>query len=280
MSIQERQNRPDSLALLAAQRLLYSRAKRMRTFGVAMVALIAVLGLGAAVSTDTVICHFLPAFVLLSWLFDQQVLKRRESVLRAEAAAVQESFDCDVLGLSWPSYKGIDRPTYDRVKHLSMAARTEGALHALEDWYPPDNIPTDPVLAKVHCQRMNCWWDVTLRRKWSTLVAVLFWGFLGLLLFLSVMTGITVAKLVAILASNVRILAWGLGERQNQAEAIVRVEGIHSFLSSFTAEQTPLPADLRSVQDAIFDHRRASSPVPDWLYRWNREEQEREAAGD
>ena len=183
-----------------------------------------------------------------------------------------------MLDLSWPSYKGIDRPTCDRVKRLYIAARAKGALQALEDWYPPDNIPTDPMLAKVHCQRRNCWWDVTLRRKWSTLVAVLFWGFLILLLLLSVMTGITVAKLVAILASNVRILAWGLGEQQNQAEAIVRVEGIHSFLSSFTAKKTPLPADVRSVQDAIFDHRRASSPVPNWLYWWNREEQEREAA--
>ena len=48
MSIQERQNRPESLALLAAQRLLYRRAKKMRAIGVVLVALIAVLGLSAA----------------------------------------------------------------------------------------------------------------------------------------------------------------------------------------------------------------------------------------
>ena len=280
MSIQELQNRPESLALLAAQHLLYTRAKRMRNIALALVFLVAVLGLLAAMSMGVGISHLLPTFALLSWLLDQQALKRAESAFRTEAATIQESFDCAVLDLPWPLYKGIDQPNDDRVQHLVRAARVKGELQSLDNWYPPDTIPPDPLLAKIHCQRLNCWWDVNLRRKWSALVTVFFCGCLGLLLVLSVMTGATVAKLIAILASNIRVVAWGLAERQNQAEAIVRVEGIHSFLSSFTAHHPPSPADIRSVQDAILDHRRANPPVPEWFYQRYRDDQEREASGD
>ena len=278
MSIQERQNRSQSLALLAAQRRLYSRAKRMRNVAITIIVAVAILGLIASAADNQQFGDVLPSLVLLSWLFDQRVLTTREQAARTEAATIQEAFDCFVLDLPWPSHKGIQRPTEERVRQLALAATANNG-RLLKNWYPPNAIPADPVLATLHCQRTNCWWDVNLRQKWIGLVRTLLWGLLAVLLLLSASTGITVAKLVAILASNIRVVAWGLNERDNHAAAIERLVGIHSFLSSFRAEQPPSPTDIRSVQDAVFDHRRSTPPIPDWFYWWHRHNQEREADG-
>ena len=97
-------------------------------------------------------------------------------------------------------------------------------------------------------------------------------------LFLAVVTGITVAKLVAIVASNIRVLAWGLDEINNQAEASRRIGGIHRHLSNLFGQNHILPFDIRIVQDEIFEHRRSNPPVPDWFYWWKRDSQELEAA--
>ena len=274
MSIQERQNRSQSLALLAAQRRLYSRAKKTRNISITTVFAVAILGLVASAMDNQQFGYFLPSLILLSWFFDQRVLTTREQAARTEAAIIQEAFDCFVLDLPWPSYKGIQRPTEDRVRQLAIK---NGRL--LENWYPPNAIPADPILAKLHCQRTNCWWDVNLRKKWIAVVRTFLWGFFAVVLLLSAITGITVAKLLAILASNIRVIAWGLNERDNQAAAIERLVGIHAFVSSFRAEQAPSPADIRRIQDAVFDHRRSTPPIADWFYWRHRHNQEQEAGG-
>lgn len=276
MSIQDRQTQPDSLILLAAQRHLYSRAKRVRNISVMIIVGIAILGLIASVIENQQFAHLLASLALLSWLFDQRVLATKEHALRTEAATIQEAFDCFVLDLPWPSYKGVHRPTNDRVKQLAMTATDAGPL---ENWYPPDSIPADPMMARLHCQRTNCWWDVTLREKWIGFLRTLFWALLAVLVLLSASTGITVAKLTAVFASNIRVIAWGLNECDNQAAAIGRLHAIHSFISSFRVEQPPSAVEIRGVQDAVFDHRRSTPPVPDWFYWWHRRVQEREAGG-
>lgn len=278
MSIQQRQNRSHSLALLAAQRYLYSRAKRMRNAAIAIVVGVAALGLVGSVANSQQFAQLFPCLVLLSWLFDQRVLATRERDCRTEAATIQEAFDCFVLDLPWPSYRGIQPPTTDRVRQLAAGAAARD-VSALENWYPPNPIRANPMLAKLHCQRTNCWWDVNLRRKWIGFVSTILCGLFVLLVVVSAATGLTVAKVVAILASNIRVIAWGLKERDNQALAIERLTCIHSFVSSFGVEQPPSAADVRGVQDAVFDHRRSTAPIPDWFYWWHREVQEGEARG-
>ena len=277
MNIHERQNQRQSLALLAAQRYLYSRAKGIRNVAIVVVLSLAVLGLVAAVVDNQYVAHFLPPLVLLSWFFDQRVFATKEHALRTEAATIQEAFDCIVLDLPWPSYKGLHRPTDDRVRQLAMAATDAGPL---ANWYPPDSIPTDPMMARLHCQRTNCWWDVNLRKKWNGLLRTLFWVLLVVLVLLSASTGVTVAQLTAVFASNIRVIAWGYSERDNQNSAIERLTGIHSFTSSFSAEHPPSIVEIRGVQDAVFDHRRSAPPLPDWFYWWHRRVQEEEAGGE
>ncbi len=279
MSIQERQNQPESLAKLAAQRLMYWRAKWVRNIGMVLILIVVAIGIVASGVENQSFSHSVPLIVLFIWFLDQQVLKRKESAFKTEAATIQEDFDCFVLDLPWPAHKGIQRPTPDRVKQLASKAKSKPKVsEKLDNWYTPSAIPEDPILSKIHCQRMNCWWDVNLRCRWRTALKVIFWIFVAVALFLAVVTEITVAKLVAIVASNIRVLAWGLDEINNQAEASRRIGGIHRHLSNLFGQKHILPFDIRIVQDEIFEHRRSNPPVPDWFYWRKRDSQELEAA--
>lgn len=279
MSIQERQNRPEALEKLAAQRLLYRRAKRMRNIRIALILVVVILGLAASVVGNQEFSHLVLLPVLITWFLDQQVLKRKESEFKKEAATIQEDFDCFILELPWPSQKGIQRPTPDRIKQLTIEAKSKPkGSERLRDWYTPDAIPDDPIFSKIHCQRMSCWWDVNLRRSWLGGLKLSFIISAFLALCLSVLTDITVAKLIAIIVSNIRVFAWGLGETKDQEDTIKRLDGIHRNLSKFCNKNPPSPSDIRSIQDEIFGYRRSNSPVPDWLYWRKRDDQELEAA--
>ena len=275
MSIQERQNLPESLEKLAAQRLLYGCAKRTRNIGILLIFLVAGLGFLASVTENQDFIHSVPIFTLLIWFFDQQFLKRRESGYKTEAATIQEDFDCFVLDLPWPSHKGLQRPTPDRVRQLADKAATKPeAFEKLKNWYVSRQILEDSTLSIVRCQQMSCWWDVDLRRRWSAVLKCSFWTFAVLVLFLSIITGITVFKLVAVIASNIRILAWGLGEINDQSEAVARVDRIHRHISNLCGRKDVSLNDVRRIQDEIFEHRRLNPPVPEWFYWFNRDGQE------
>ena len=73
MSISNRQNQARSLDLLAAQRHLYSRAKRFRNAAICIVVGVATLGLLASVVNDQPFTRLLPTIALLSWLIDPVV---------------------------------------------------------------------------------------------------------------------------------------------------------------------------------------------------------------
>lgn len=114
--------------------------------------------------------------------------------------------------------------------------------------------------------------------KWSTFLKAVLWIFTASVICASVFTGITVAKLVATLASNIRILAWGLGEINDQTKVLRHTDGIHRYMSDLSNKTSISPNDIRNLQDEIFEHRRSNPPVPDWFFWRQRESQELEAA--
>ncbi len=272
MNILEKQNHPESLVKLAAQRFLYRRAKRMRSFAAISILVVALLEISASVINSQWFSQIVPFVSLLLWFLDQEVLRRKEQELKTEAAAIQEDFDCFVLDLPWPVYKGIVRPTSDRIQQL--AGKCEGLPDGLENWYGTDLIRDEAVNSKIRCQQASCWWDVNLRRQWSLILKVTWWVFFFLIIYLAMITGITVAKFVAIAASNIRVLSWVRAETREQAKATNHIEHIHRFLSDFCTEKPPSPSDVRNVQDEIFEHRRSNPPVPECLYWLTRDDRE------
>ena len=263
--------------MLAAKGVVYRRAKRVRNLGFLLVILVGILVLLALAAENVTFSYIVTLVALITWFLDQIVLKSCEAARKKEAATIQEEFDCFVLDLPWPEHKGISHPTADQIKHLvRISKKTPKVNDNLTDWYTPSAIPDDPVLAKIHCQRMNCWWDMNLRREWRTGLIAVGCVFVILTILVAVLAETLVAEVITLAASNLRVLAWGVGEIQAQATAIERVNGIHRYLSRFSDSKRPSEFNIRSVQDEIFEHRCSNSPVPNWFYWWNQNKQESE----
>lgn len=279
MSIQERQNLPEALDRLAAQRLLYRRAKLVRNVAMLTVLCIAVLALIGAGVQNNDFSYGVTVAALFTWFLDQFFLKEVEAKNKKEAAAIQEDFDCMVLDISWPTHKRVKQPTRDRIKQLAAQARKNPEIvKNLSDWYTPSAIPEGIKQAKIHCQRMSCWWDVDLRKRWRTVLALAFWVFVVVAILLAVVCGITVAKFVALVASGLRILAWGIGELKAQDSAIKNILEMHEMIDKAGGDSKVTNSQIRCFQDEIFEHRRTNPPVPEWFYWHNRDRQEAEAA--
>ena len=280
MNIQYRQNQPEALNRLAAQRVLYRRAKITHIVGAGAVIAVALLGFVAAVLDSAAFSRFVPLIAVSLWLVDQHIIRRRTAALTQEAAEIQEDFDCHVLQLSWPKHKSVRRPTEDRVRQLAVQAeRKESIVGNLRDWYTGSDACEDPLLSTVHCQRLNSWWDCTLRSEWNGVLKVLLWTLVVTAACVAVWLDVTFVSLVAMAASNIRVVAWILAEIDNQERAIRRARAIHAFLSTFSADVRPARCDVERVQDEILELRRSSPIVPDRFYRWKREAQQAEALG-
>lgn len=272
--IAERQNSPDALKRLAAQRWLYGKAKDLAGWRLGS-GLLAVALLASVPFVEWEPHRRLATIVVvLLWFLDHCALIPWAEKKKQEAAAIQEDFDCIVLDLPWPEHSGVERPTDDRVKELATTADWRAARGDLAHWYSVADIPADPIAARLHCQRANCRWDSGLRSEWTLLVTTAVAVVAALAVATTSLAGVTVFDTVLAFAAGLR-LAWLVPEVRGHFDARKRVGRLHRFLSRAgkRAEDQTL-CDVRLVQARIFEHRRLSPTVPDWFFNWKKQRYE------
>ena len=142
------------------------------------------------------------------------------------------------------------------------------------NWYEVEQIPDAAIRASLHCQRLNCRWDSTLRYEWIRLI----WFVVGTLVLAAIMVGVvfevSLIDVVFLAAASLRLTAWVIAEQRAQSAAKNRMINLHRFLSNSEANDVT-PCDVRLAQAAIFDHRRVTPTVPDWFYIIRRKAHER-----
>lgn len=208
-------------------------------------------------------------------LLDALWLTPRQKGLRESAAKIQERFDCDVLGLEWNNIKcGNPEPCETVIEHAARYEKRAHDLSPLTDWYPKqaDRLPLE--LARLVCQRSNCWWDACQRRRYAFFVATL--------LLLSC-AGIVWAGLAANLSVHDTLLFIALpllptvrlatGQWREHRDAADRLDRLRERLDRAWKEAlgNPDPARLsatsRQLQDELFDNRKRNPPVFDALFK-------------
>ena len=276
MSVRERQIEQWSLDRLVAQRLLYRQVKTVENWRLLSMVVVAGLLLWGLAARGGPFSQAATIIVVSLWFVDQVVWVRFASRTKQEAATIQEDFDCFVLSIPWPEHGGVEQPTQDRVNELARRGSKRAAVReGLEDWYGGDDIPADPLAARLHCQRANCRWDGRLRKEWigfiSFVVAVL--GVLGFVV--AALVGVSLLEVVLAATAGFRLLAWLLIELRAQSVAKKRMERLHRYLSRADTQAGQMTlCDVRLVQAAIFEHRRACPTVPDWFYLFRRKAHE------
>lgn len=275
-SIAIRQNDDEALRLLLAQRRLYTRAKRWqgaRWIGLLFLGIaapfISILISGSAVAVGA---------ITGVWQFiGRTFLTAAEVQMMTKAAAVQEELDLYVFQMP----ETIQRASRPSIEDIELLVRDDEGLRAtarreqLVDWYDVD--PNHPGAETVAiAQRANASYTDRLIRTAVTVWAIVTVVWLAILLTWSTLSGlafgvILLGVLFPVLPAVLEVADY---LRSTWRAAHDRADLARTIESRLEDEESIIGQELISWQTQLYDLRRTTPQVPDWLYRITRKRNE------
>ncbi|MBE8968952.1 hypothetical protein IQ277_22825 [Nostocales cyanobacterium LEGE 12452] len=287
--IPQEQNIQLQLERLAAQRQLYSDAKSIQNISMILsIPLVVVWSIFIAL---------LPRFQVYAALWgiavtflDIIILSRLQKYLQEKAAKIQQLFDCDILQLDWSKLNSGSRPEPEIIIDSSAKYRHKYTNYSkLENWYPI-NVSQLPIYqARIICQRCNIWWDANLKRRYSNLVIIVLIAITMIVFLVGLIGGLTLEKFVlATLTPLIPTFVLGLRQYIDNNEAATRLDRLRENSESIWQQVVngriapqELERESYNLQNKIYDNRRLSPLIFDWIYyrlqRKNEEEMNRGA---
>ncbi len=273
-SITQKQNQPDQLQMLAAQRNLYSTAKRIIGLQMILSGPIAVAAtLLGLVKPD--VKGYVALWGLTVLFFDLVIFIPWQKKLRESAARIQELFDYTVLGLSWNEIKVGKKPDPELIHERAQKYRKSGeSVEPLKNWYPVSVESVPHEWGAVICQRANIFWDSKLRRRYATAVFAVALAVTVILVWVAFHNNTSSFDLVAFVAVPMAS-AYVLVYRQitEHREAADRLDKLKDHSDKLFTEAiggasvTAIKAKSRFLQDEIFDGRKRNPPIFDFVFR-------------
>ncbi len=280
-TIVQEQNTRQQLERLAAQRYLYSRAKKVLEIQIACDVLTPIIAaILVAVFPDFDVYG---AFIGISVAVLDFLLDNYQSSQKKRASDIQEMFDCDVLCLNCQEIKVRRRPINELILEAAEKyKRTDSTYAKLQNWYPPivEKIPLH--LARLVCQRINCWWDAQLRRRYIQLVGIILLVISFIVILLGFIKAMDLGRFfLVIVFPLLPAYIWATREYLGQTEAANEKEELRKYTEelwtkALKKELTVQQADQESrhLQDEIYNNRRSNPFILDWFYNRLRRENE------
>ncbi len=272
-TIAQEQNTEKQLQRLAAQRYLYSRAKHVLEIQVAF-------DLFTPIVIAIVVAVF-PGFDIYGAFLSVAVavldvtLETYQTSRKKQAADIQEIFDCDVLELESHELRKRRRPLTETIFEAAKSyKRKDPHFTNLKNWYPPivEKIPLH--LARLVCQRINCWWDSQLRRRYIQTVGFVLLFLCFFVFLIGLINGLTLAKFfLAVALPLLPSFIWAIREYLHQSEAANDKDELRKYSEElwekaisqeYSIEKTT--EESRILQDEIYNNRRTNPFILDWFY--------------
>jgi len=280
-SITSRQNEQKQLERLAAQREIYSFAKRLHLLQIALTVIIPII-LFVISSIWNNILTYSALFGIVIFIIDGILLRSIIKEQKLKAAKIQELFDCDVLELDSSSLKIVNDITVEEILlNYNAHNKIKTNIEKIRDWYPT-NIKSLPIsIARIICQRANCWWDSKLRIRYSN-----FLKYFGLIIFLFLFIYSFIAKVSLIeftlyLSSLIPFFQFCNKEFIEHREAAQRLNELVKYSQDIWDYALKNPEDYhkikrnsRRLQDEIYEHRSKSPLILDCFYNLFRDQNE------
>ncbi len=281
--ILQKQNEPQFLKYLAAQRHLYDEEKRWANLWIIVVTLIAILGSGVFAFAVPVNAYLsLAAFLILfgELLIDYLISKRGE-----QAAGVQELFDTELLELPWNEFL-VTRPETEVIESAARRFHRRarpGDADRLKDWYSRKAGGLPLHQARIECQRENLLWDQRQRKEYIKWVAAAFVIVILALVVIGIFADWTFREFFTGPLPLVLPFLWiGAKHLYGHGKAIQRLEELNRFADDLwesagqrDADSEALTLRSRQLQDQIYQHRKENPPVYTWFYNRIRERYEK-----
>lgn len=128
--------------------------------------------------------------------------------------------------------------------------------------------------ARIICQRSNVWWDAKLRRRYSKWIVIILITLTIVVFLIGLVGGLNLEKfLLAVLAPLMPAFVLGLRQYAEHNEAANRLDRLRENAEILVQKavskkltQQDLEMESYSFQTQIYDNRRHSPLIFDWLY--------------
>jgi hypothetical protein len=274
------QNMDDMLKCLAAQRYLYSSAKKIFSwqliFSTIGIIILTLINYYKNISWIIASCGFLITIIDVIWL-SPSIKKRKE-----KAAKIQELFDITVLNIKWNDILVGEKPTDEEIyRYSEKYKRKYKDFSSLKNWYSPKIANINSDAAKIICQRSNSTYDYTVRKSFSNFILIILVITLLIVIFFGLIEGLTFRKFFIILSSispAIFLLYKTISEnnlaKRDLDELRSKIESLWNELLS--NKKIDIDFKAREIQDKIFLNRKSSPLIFDWFYNLKRNQLESE----
>lgn len=271
-NIPSKQNEQKQLERLAAQRELYSAAKVIQGWQILLNLFLPLLGAAVAMKYDC-ITVYVALYGIIIAVLDPMIFDKMISYRKEKAAKIQELFDCDILGLKHSPLKtSNDSMVEDVLTHYNAHAKISTNIEKIKDWYPA-NIGSLPLkIARLICQRTNCYWDSRLRERFSNIIALLGISVLVIALVLGVKNNKSLVDMVLLGSILLPFFQYCIKQCSDQKDAASRLTELVDYAkgiweNELNKSDDELAEHSRRLQDEIYEHRSKSPLILDIFYK-------------
>jgi hypothetical protein len=280
--IQE-QDSDASIRYLAAQKKLYINGKSTFTFQVIIAVPIPII-----ISIVTPLLSkpeqgIIWIFVLYSIIatFLEFFCEDRAMKLKKLAASIQEKFDTTVLVIGWNKTLIPNKPEDGLILRYYNKYIKKYKVDKLYGWYSNEVLPVNTNIASLLCQRTNCSYDFTLRKRYTNTILILAASTFIILLIVAGQSGITVPSFISsVLFPSLPVFVLAYKQIKSNKEAIENLKELKDLIEN-ELEQIKITDTIdihlvRQIQDKIYLKRINSPLLPEWAYNFLRQNLEDE----
>lgn len=262
-----RQNEENSIAMLAAQRQLYRDAKGFNTLFIAFSVWIpfslAVILLIVPENVEWQYASYIISIgsMAFSFVVDKWIDEKKEL-----AAFIQHKFDVYVYSMPWNDRifgqnRNVNHKIVENSKKILCKQEEKGSLY---NWYTPAIDHKNLLEGILFCQKENYWWDVGLRKRFRT-ISILMIIVLGMTVFMmGLLNNESVAQLLGRFAFVVPMISWLLNTVKQLNKDIKSLNALDDIIND---NKDKTMDDLQDIQRMIFEHRKGCYPIPDFIYK-------------
>lgn len=213
--------------------------------------------------------------------FFEFFLENRSLKRKKLAASIQEKFDCNVLLINWNKTLIPKKPDDGTIYRYYKKYIKGNDIDKLYGWYSKEVIVVNTNVATILCQRTNCSYDFTLRKRYSNLILLLAITTFASLFLISGFYNITLTSfIVNVVFPSLPVFVLSYKQISSNKDAIENLSElkdlIENELENVKIDDTIDIHIIRQIQDKIYLKRISSPLLPEWAYNLLRQNLEDE----
>jgi len=280
--IQE-QNTESSIKYLGSQKEIYSSGKSTFAYQVFIAVPIPIIISIVTPLLDNTTQRLAWVFILYSIIatFCEFYFEDKVSKLKKDAALIQEKFDCSVLMINWNKTLLPKKPVEEIVFRFYKKHIKKNKLDNLYDWYSKEVEPVSTNVASLLCQRTNCSYDFSLRKRYTNTILLLALATFLILFIISGFYSLSLTTFIAnVLFPSLPVFVLAYKQIKSNKDAIDNLSELKDLIE---CELENLNINdiidihlIRQIQDKIYLKRINSPLLPEWAYNLLRQNLEEE----